>query len=258
MSEADRAELATLRERAYGPDADIDADPIAQARLQQLEADLQGIGGGADPGGEPPGGGPASIEDDPPAAEHDDSDPAAEPAPHPQVAPPPAAGRTLLRRSMPALWALSLIIAAAVAVGMSLSWAAVVFAPISRGSDGISQVAVLTPDAAFEAGEEGFFWMGAARGFTVFEGLLPIAVDGEQMGAEGSECLALMRMADYTPGADTIEGPVYWSCDAGAFPATVQFVVDFQAPQQLRERFADGTALQFVLDGDRIGVFSDE
>jgi len=33
-------ELAALRRRAYGPDADIDADPIAQARLAELELEL--------------------------------------------------------------------------------------------------------------------------------------------------------------------------------------------------------------------------
>jgi hypothetical protein len=30
-------ELAALRRRAYGPDADIEADPVAQARLEELE-----------------------------------------------------------------------------------------------------------------------------------------------------------------------------------------------------------------------------
>lgn len=34
----DVAELATLRRRAYGPDADIDGDPAALARLEHLEA----------------------------------------------------------------------------------------------------------------------------------------------------------------------------------------------------------------------------
>ncbi|MGZ8803737.1 MAG: hypothetical protein ACXWZG_00360, partial [Microbacterium sp.] len=37
MDDADVAELADLRRRAYGPDADIDTDPAAVARLDELE-----------------------------------------------------------------------------------------------------------------------------------------------------------------------------------------------------------------------------
>ncbi len=38
MDAATRAELAALRRRAYGPDADIAADPAALERLIELEA----------------------------------------------------------------------------------------------------------------------------------------------------------------------------------------------------------------------------
>src|SRR6187397_663971 len=38
MDDATRAELAALRLRAYGPDADIAADPAAVERLIELEA----------------------------------------------------------------------------------------------------------------------------------------------------------------------------------------------------------------------------
>ncbi|GAB3603553.1 hypothetical protein [Microbacterium aureliae] len=37
MDEVTRAELATLRRRAFGPAPDIDGDPVARARLEELE-----------------------------------------------------------------------------------------------------------------------------------------------------------------------------------------------------------------------------
>ncbi|MDQ2670468.1 MAG: hypothetical protein M3Y31_07550, partial [Gemmatimonadota bacterium] len=48
--EAEERELATLRRRAYGPDADIDADPVARARLIALEDRLRGRKAGVDAG----------------------------------------------------------------------------------------------------------------------------------------------------------------------------------------------------------------
>ena len=37
MDATSRAELETLRRRAYSPDADIDDDPVTLARLEELE-----------------------------------------------------------------------------------------------------------------------------------------------------------------------------------------------------------------------------
>ena len=41
MATQDAGELAELRRRAYGPDADIDADADARRPLQELEAELR-------------------------------------------------------------------------------------------------------------------------------------------------------------------------------------------------------------------------
>lgn len=41
MTMHDAGELAELRRRAYGPDADIDADPAARRRLRELEAETR-------------------------------------------------------------------------------------------------------------------------------------------------------------------------------------------------------------------------
>lgn len=62
MDPASRTELDALRERAYGPAADILSDPDAVARLQALEDELRGPAVGADapaaaaPVGRPPTG----------------------------------------------------------------------------------------------------------------------------------------------------------------------------------------------------------
>lgn len=52
--------------------------------------------------------------------------------------------------------------------------------------------------------------------------------------------------------------PVRPGCSAGAFPAVTRFTVTSAAPDALRERFAVGTSLRFVLEGDEIHVRSDD
>lgn len=86
MDASSRAELENLRRRAYGPDADIDDDPAALARLEELEDRVRAehlvlagaVGGDAGPGGDGPGspghGGSRGTRHPPPddtAAAHD-------------------------------------------------------------------------------------------------------------------------------------------------------------------------------------------
>jgi hypothetical protein len=79
--------------------------------------------------------------------------------------------------------------------------------------------------------------------------------------------LRMLRARAYGPSADigndpaalpSINGPVYYGCRAGGFPATVQLDVDATTPSALRDRVAKGSALLFVLDHELVGVFSDE
>lgn len=66
------------------------------------------------------------------------------------------------------------------------------------------------------------------------------------MSSAGAPCLLIVPSEGY--GSDgSVTGEVYWGCQAGSFPATA-----------LRERFPDGTALKFVLDGVRVGVFVED
>lgn len=61
----DAAELAALRRRAYGPDADIDGDPVALARLDELETRVRLDLARAVPDAEPE---PAVVPDTGPAS----------------------------------------------------------------------------------------------------------------------------------------------------------------------------------------------
>lgn len=54
-----------------------------------------------------------------------------------------------------------------------------------------------------------------------------------------------------------MNGPLYYGCRTGAFPATFEVALDSSVPAELRAQFPEGGALQFVLHGDRIGVFWD-
>ena len=58
VDDAQERELAVLRRRAYGPDADIDTDPVARARLIELEERLRGRDAG-EPAAPPDADGPA-------------------------------------------------------------------------------------------------------------------------------------------------------------------------------------------------------
>ena len=93
-------------------------------------------------------------------------------------------------------------------------------------------------------------------GMTLFETANGFTASG------GTDCFVIVPTEEL-PAADadttnwSMSGAVHTGCGVGDFPATVQFPVDSNTPEQLRSRFPDGSALQFVRDGDRIGVFLD-
>ncbi|MBW9121201.1 hypothetical protein JNB63_13965 [Microbacterium trichothecenolyticum] len=263
MDAATLAELRTLRARAYGPSADIDQDPAAVQRLHELEArrgaphaETALPSDPPEPTHEPA---PVSAEvtvpeplsgDDPLAlaetglpAESGDHEPARPPKLH------------LLSSRNAALWGLSVIAAASLAAGLTYSLTAVT--PIDASS-GATQIDTLEPDPFIEVPSG---WFGAGPSSIAFEyyGLTLFESTGGYTGV-GTDCFALVDSEQLPePDADmntwSISGIMYNGCRAGSFPATIQFVVDSSAPQQLRDRFPADSALQFVFDGTRIGVF---
>ncbi|MFF1539115.1 hypothetical protein ACFVWL_03525 [Microbacterium sp. NPDC058269] len=283
MSTAADEELRALRARAYGPTADIANDPAALRRLQQLEAMRQP----RDAAGE----GVASVrqtetvrQPDPVSPvqpgrgamrsgggvpdERDEAldvfagvvaEPSAQVAPKEEPAERLAAWFTA--RTTRILWVVAIL--AAAAVSAAVTFALVKISPVAISS-GAPQIATLESTSTLEipAG-----WMGAGPSSAVFDfyGLALVeSAGGYYNGSVGSNCLTVFR-ADQVPAKDefdvsegwSYDGPMYTGCAVGTFPATVEVPFDSNAPEELSERFPSGTALQFVYDGERVGVFLD-
>ncbi|GGM34364.1 hypothetical protein [Microbacterium saperdae] len=263
-------ELRTLRARAYGPHADIANDPAAVRRLDELEALRSAhrsesmISDAAPPVVADVAPEAVRMPDAPapgiseglsdldalfPAAEH--------PAPAAETTAPrePTGPRRYRRRT---LWIVS---ATAAALAAGLTYAVVSFAPVSASS-GAPQIATLTPTPEVEI-PVGF--IGAVEDAVAFEfhGLTLFVGGGfSGMGDEEGACLLAIDSGsvpteDLETSGWSADGPIYNGCSVGAFPATVEIPLTVDAPKELRAAFPDGTALQFVLDGDRVGVFLD-
>ena len=266
------AELRSLRARAYGPDADIDDDPEALRRLGELEelrrraeaahtAPEVGrtTGGVEDVAAETRQEVPAGPESTEP---EDETGAAADGAPTVGDDGPSPATLPIIRRPrvwIPAVWVASLVVVAVLVGAWTLITTLTVFTPISRDGAG-RQVAVLHVDPDFESPP--IFGQGEVGqiGFHDFHGLTAIATNGSWMGgpADGdARCLFLLRTDAIDADADSFNGPIFNDCTAGSFPATIEVGVSGQLPAEIRERFPAGSALQFVLDGDRVGVFTD-
>ncbi|MDQ7877177.1 hypothetical protein Q9R08_04225 [Microbacterium sp. QXD-8] len=288
MDTATRDELRALRARAYGPTADIDQDPAALRRLHELEA-RQRPGAASDAAAavhvatavpaepetaarpestaqvepalpqattrqptRPPTryvgeGGAESPADEHLAAEPDS----------PTTSPDPTPPKHRLRLRTRLLWALSVVVAAAVAA--VVTYAVTSMAPVSVSS-GAEQIATLEPDSLVHV-PTGWFGAGPSSaayqyyGLTLFE-----AAGGFSSAGNGTQCFTIVATEqlpadDADPNSWSVNGPIYSGCRVGPFPATVQFAIDSNSPEELRARFPDGSTLQFVRDGDRIGVF---
>lgn len=143
---------------------------------------------------------------------------------------------------MPLVWAGSLVTAGVLGAAIALSVHA-----ISAG-----QVAILGPDPDAEW-PAGYFDRAPDGGtaFRDFHGLVPVHLP-QQMhpDAAPSNCLYLAA-----PEADSF-GFFSVGCGAGPFPAAVVILVTPDAPDELIEHYAPGTALRFVLDGSQVRVYA--
>ena len=312
-TDSSRDELAALRKRAYGPDADILDDPAALARLSELEeqaaaasaANVAASARVSTNGGSPRG---SAFDDDeeaaalqavavPPSEEVDAAaaaDPIAPdrdergslaealsaddrtdgtvPTPPPVAAGAsagasgrvgPAAGsgsdagddvdpdavenapaRPWWRRT-PVVWAASVVVAMLVGVGLT-----VLVQSMEAGRVGVLGV---DPDADWP--EE--VWGGPTEDSLAFESFYGLSVLSQpQVTGDGTQgavpCLIVFSGVGDNPSY------LGGACGAGPFPAQAALVVGRQAPSELRDRFAEGTALQFVLDGEQVHVYARE
>lgn len=258
-------ELRTLRIRAYGRDADIHLDAAALRRLDELENGEQSSG---EAGGTVDGRVVAAehVTDHPsdPDAEAPADDRATEPGdaqphgPESRGAVPNSAGprRSNRRKRIGLLWACSLVLVAVIAgFGGAAMTEATRIAPFDVEA---TQVGVLKPDP--NADVPGI--LGSADDGTVmfadFHGMRAASVSSYWSGGS-SPCLQIMSSADLaTATDDSFSGMMYGACGAGAFPAAVQFLVTPELPEELRAVFPEGSALQFVLQDDRVVVFFTE
>lgn len=254
-------ELRMLRERAYGPSADIHDDPQALARLHELEAaEALAARAGAETANAQDAAAPASadpiapeVESGADAGSASDADPAPgagatpdEAREHAADGAPRAPARAGLSRRVRWLWAGSVVAAL-------IAGAAVTLAAPSLGS---GRVAVLAeadesewPAEMFGEAQEG------SRIFEPFHGMRALVVPNAWGNPDaGVSCIfvAVEREADPDLPASEI---LTTGCGDAVFPPTASFTVTELSPLQLRERFPPGTALRVVLEGDEVHVF---
>lgn len=259
-----RDELRILRARAFGPEADIAQDPAALRRLRELEAlaaarpapQVDVASAAPEPYAAPAPRAAAVLEAPavPAVAPPAPANPSSAEAAPPDT--PPARRPREFSQHLRGMWALSVIAAAAVSGGLTYGLAQVT--PVSTSS-GAPQVATLEPSRTIDipAG-----WMGAGPSSVAYEfhGLLIYeSASNFGMSSNGSDCITAVAAEELPePDADqssySISGNMYSGCRVGPFPATLSLFVDSGAPEDLRAEYPD-RALQFVKDGDRIGVF---
>jgi hypothetical protein len=228
---AERAELAELRRRAYGPGRD--ADPADLDRLRVLEERAAA---------RPSAPAPSAVETAPADAasravvDHVDQAP---------VHADPVPSRPRLRRRLAVLWAASLV----VAVALTAVLVSAVTAPAGR------EVAVVRfdPDQELPVYMRDYFG-GAETGSARFHGLTLVRLEGDRSASPRirGECLAIQ------PARAALSSTQGGGCAAGAFRASAQFVVNAGAPEELRDVYPVGTALLFDLRGDAVHVRVDD
>ncbi|NLP84723.1 hypothetical protein HF576_12760 [Microbacterium sp. CFH 90308] len=273
MSREPDDELRALRKRAYGRDADIDGDPIALRRLRELEEEAhRRLPDGPEPGeraatpadSDAPATTPAagirspvdplttedaavlvSAQDDGP-----DSalvDPAAERADG--VAEPVDGAGESAKSSSPAWWRRrsTLLWSAAVVGALVVGAAAALWVSQQQGRVAVLQQADVEDWPRNVVGEP----PDGSRLFEDFLGLTVVIMPQSFGGGDETECLYVLES-----GGQGFMSTI--GCSAGGFPATAALAVTARAPDELRERFADGTALQFVLTDSQVHVYADE
>lgn len=265
---ADR-ELRELRARAYGPHADIASDPVAQLRLQELESSRSSAVAArasrkpvAEDRAAAAESHPRTDVDDAPADPRVDDDAFWEGEDPLADGADGAEGAGFLTRWRGLLWAASVVASAALAAAITYTLASI---PTVSASADAPQIAALelTRTGAVPPG-----WFGAEEdvaaaefyGLTIYETPGWVSESGDR--SSENRCLNILRTEDlpaddWDPEGISQGAVMSAGCSIAAFPATVEMPIDGNTPDELIEKYPSGTALQFVLDGDRVGVFLD-
>lgn len=254
MKPAVRAELEALRLRAYGPSPDITDDPAALRRL----AELEGWAERPEPDLRPAETDAAASA---PGTADEDSGETDAPAPGSEEHPPrPRFVRGFSFRDVPRLawlaWGASLVAVAVLAAVVTYGAASIAPVAVSQGA---RQIATLEPDPSLRV-PTGWFGAGASSHAYRFFGLTLFETTQGMYGSTSGECMTIVLSSDLPPDEESVRdgfstaGPIYSGCRVGSFPVTISVGVDSASPLELRTQFP-GAALQFIKDGDRIGVF---
>jgi len=242
-------ELRLLRARAYGPEADIVDDPVAVSRLRELE-NLEREDRLRPPATPPSPSPAASAGSRLPDESVPDEDADGEEIPR---------ERAPLVHSKRRLWAWAISLAVVASLASAATALSVSFVPVTAAA-GAPQVDTLVPDPDSAVPPVFGQRTGAERGYQDYYGVAAFTGRAPTDATDNrNPCLYLLD-ADEVDTDDTrgFRGNfVYGGCGAGVFPATVQFVVADGMPDAFIQRFPIGTSVQFVFDGENVGVFSD-
>lgn len=247
-------ELRLLRERAYGPGADIHDDPVALARLRELEE----AGAWTDAAASEPAGFEPALPE--PAS----PDPAASPAAEVEgsvevgradaggISPDLAEGDPPVRpapisRRLAWLWAASVVVALVVGAAITMA----------TSSLGGNRVAVLAetgvsewPTGMFGDAQEG------ARVFEAFAGIRVLVVPNLWGSpTAGTTCMFVVEAQEDAESTQQPGEILTTGCGGGAFAPAASFAVTEGSPDELRERYAVGTGVRVVVEGDEAHVF---
>jgi hypothetical protein len=229
MAQDDGDELAALRRRAYGPDADIAADADAVARLRELEAAHAPL----PPATRPPApvgraarGGPPRIVVVPP---------------RPPLPAPPARGLRRLarrpsRRAVAVLWAASVVVAAGLAA--SVTAAGILSA---TGYDVTLRPLAEPPETNAAAL---FGLSGAVTGYDDLAGIRAVTAEPHD-----NVCLVVQARPEAV-SPDEVAG----TCAPPGLLVTVELIVRRTYPEEVLARYRPGTTLRFTFDGEVVGV----
>ncbi|WP_150958445.1 hypothetical protein [Microbacterium testaceum] len=251
MDDDVREELRLLRARAYGPGADIVDDPIAVARLSDLEERERQERLPPAPRQVPAQAASSSRVAAGTAADDDDEDDEGD-GEGPRERPP-------LVGSKRRLWAWAISLAVVAALASAATALTVTFVPVTAAA-GAPQVDTLVPDPDSTVPPVFGQRTGAERGYEDYYGIAAFTGRASTDATDNrNPCLYLLDADELSAdGTRGFRGNfVYGGCGAGVFPATVQFVVADGMPDAFVRRFPIGTSVQFVFDGENVGVFSD-
>ncbi|WP_165142517.1 hypothetical protein [Microbacterium endophyticum] len=222
VDSSDDAELRVLRQRAYGPDADIARDLMALQRLRHLESNAK----------------IAST----PGASQISSGPNAKDTSEETVGAEPADARPAVSARMRWLWVASIV--AAIGSASLVTVVVSTSSPTPYAQLHLIAGADVPEDLRASVDSEDY------RRYDDFAGLLISSSTAPYLGQE--------TMCIYAMHADPAVAGRYGTIAACALPGlepTMDYYIDEAAPGLLREKFTDGMAVRFVLKGDTVAVY---